>query len=85
MQLSGSSCQQIVQSRQKYLVTNSWSKNCQQEELWLYSENVFDSCPQQRYISETVVRKLNSMALRLITVGVKAFGSKKEKVIKIKE
>ena len=32
-----------------------------------------------------VVRKLNLMALREINVGAKAFGSEKEKVMKLKE
>ena len=33
------------------------------------------------YISKTIVRKLNSMALREINVDVKAVGSEKEKLM----
>ena len=40
---------------------------------------------QNKQFEVFFVRKLNSIALRQITVGVKAFGSEKEKVIKIKE
>ena len=46
---------------------------------------LFDSCSQQTCISEKVVRKLDLMALQEINVGVKAFSSEKEKVIKLKE
>ena len=46
---------------------------------------LFHSCSQQTYISEKVVRKLNLIALQEINVGVKAFGSEKEKVMKLKE
>ena len=45
----------------------------------------FDSCSQQTYISEKVVQKLNLMTLQEINVGVKALGSEKEKVMKLKE
>ena len=56
------------------------SKNCR------YGAKIlFDSCSRQTYVSEKVVRKLHLMALREINVGVKAFGSKKEKVMKLKE
>ena len=46
---------------------------------------LFDSCSQQTYISEKVVRKLNLMVLQEIHVGVKAYGSEKEKAMKLKE
>ena len=46
---------------------------------------LFDSCSQQTYISEKVVRNLNLMALQEINFVVKAFGSEKEKVMKLKE
>ena len=46
---------------------------------------LFDSCSQQTYIAEKVVKKLNLAPVREINIGIKPFNSDREKVMKLKE